>query len=180
MYHISSSKRTLDSAQKIESALNKLLDSVSLDRISVSQICKEAGVGRTTFYRLFDMPVDIIQWRCDTNSKAQYDELMSKSKKVIAFPFDFNLRYVFEHPQALELAYKAGRTDIAEASFNRYNSDLLKALQDTYHISNMDLEVSELIVTSIITSSFKHWIENGKKETINVFLERIRRIIQHL
>lgn len=180
MYHFSSSKRTLDSAQKIESALNKLLDRIPFDRINVSQICKEAGVGRTTFYRLFDMPVDIIQWRCDTNSKAQYEELMSKSKKVIAFPFDFNLRYVFEHPQALELAYKAGRIDIAEASFSRYNSDLLKALQDTHHISSIDLEVSSLIVVSIITTSFKHWIDNGKKEPVDVFVERVHRVIQHL
>lgn len=180
MYHISSCKRTLDSAYKIESALNRLLDRVSFDRISVSQICQEAGVGRSTFYRLFDMPVDIIQWCCDTNSKAQCEALISERKDVIAYPFDFNLRYVFEHPQALELACKVGRVDIAEASFNRYNSDLLKALQDTYHISNTDLEVSTLIVASVITASFKHWLDNGKKETVDVILERIHRIIQHM
>lgn len=180
MYHISSSKRTLDSAHKIESALNKLLDSVSFDRISVSQICKEAGVGRATFYRLFDMPVDIIQWCCDTNFKAQCEALMSKSKKVIAYPFDFNLRYIFEHPQALELACKAGRIDIAYASFNRCNSDLLKVLQDMHHISNVDLEVSTFIVTSVIVNAFKYWVKNGKKEPVDVFVERVHRVIQHI
>ena len=47
---------------EITSALDRLMCSTELDRISVKAICDEAGVSRATFYRYFPDKFAIVQW----------------------------------------------------------------------------------------------------------------------
>ena len=51
-----------DSAKtKLQLALILLLDEEEFDRISVSKICKEAGVHRSTFYSYYDNQFDLLE-----------------------------------------------------------------------------------------------------------------------
>lgn len=180
MYHIPQDKRAQASAQKITNALEYLLDSNNFNQISVSQICDESGVSRTTFYRLFDIPADIIQWYCDSYSQKLWDALKQEDKMVLELPFQFNVRYIFNHPEALELAYKAGRLDIADAAFYNNVATMLYEMKHKYHLNEMDMKMSAAIVSSIITSAFKVWMNESKKGSIDMFYERIIRIVQHI
>ena len=180
MYHIPQDKRAQASAQKIKDALAYLLDSNNFNQISVSQICDESGVSRTTFYRLFDIPSDIIQWYCDTKSQELWNALKQEERAVLELPFQFNVRYIFNHPEALELAYKAGRLDIADAAFYNNVSPMLCEMKHKYNVSEKDMKMSAAIVSSIITSAFKVWIKESKKESIDMLYERIIRIVQHI
>lgn len=180
MYHIPQDKRAQASAQKIESSLKHLLDTYTFNQISVSQICDESGVSRTTFYRLFDIPSDIIQWYCDTKSQELWNALKQEERAVLELPFQFNVRYIFNHPEALELAYKAGRLDIADAAFYNNVSPMLYEMKHKYNVSEKDMKMSAAIVSSIITSAFKVWIKESKKESIDMLYERIIRIVQHI
>ena len=47
---------------EITSALDRLMNSTDLDRISVKAICDEAGVSRATFYRYFEDKFDVVKW----------------------------------------------------------------------------------------------------------------------
>jgi len=60
MYHIKNDKRCLASAKKIGTALRALLRSKPLEEISITDIQKMSGTGRSTFYRLFDNIDDVI------------------------------------------------------------------------------------------------------------------------
>ncbi len=46
---------------KLQQALILLLDEEEFDRISVSKICKEAGVHRSTFYSYYDNQFDLLE-----------------------------------------------------------------------------------------------------------------------
>ena len=46
---------------KLQQALILLLDEKEFERISVSQICKEAGVHRSTFYSYYDNQIDLLE-----------------------------------------------------------------------------------------------------------------------
>lgn len=51
-----------DSAKtKQQQALILLLDEEEFDRISVSKICKETGVHRSTFYSYYDNQFDLLE-----------------------------------------------------------------------------------------------------------------------
>ncbi len=42
-------------------ALLRLLENQDLEKVTVSQLCKEAGINRTTFYRHYAVPADVIE-----------------------------------------------------------------------------------------------------------------------
>lgn len=54
MYHIPNDERSRKSAEKIYQSLRHILFNKRLEEISISDIGKECGVSRSTFYRLFD------------------------------------------------------------------------------------------------------------------------------
>lgn len=66
MYHISKDKRTIESARLIYEGLLECLKTKAFDQITVSDLQKESGVARSTFYRAFDNISDVLYWKCDT------------------------------------------------------------------------------------------------------------------
>ncbi len=45
--------------KKLMGAFLKLLEEMPLDEMTVSQLCREAGVNRTTFYKYYSVPQDL-------------------------------------------------------------------------------------------------------------------------
>lgn len=54
-------QRVAISKYLMKEALLKLLKEKSIGKISVSELCKEAEINRTTFYRYYETPRDILQ-----------------------------------------------------------------------------------------------------------------------
>ena len=73
MYHIKNDKRCLRSAALIADALERLLDQKIFADISVSDLQRESGVGRSTFYRLFDNIDDVVTYLVDEKFKDGLD-----------------------------------------------------------------------------------------------------------
>lgn len=180
MYHISCDKRALDSAHRIRLALEKLLDTNPFESITVSQICAAAEVSRTTFYRLFDIPEDIIRWYCDNSASQLIAALKKEDKSVLELPFQFNVRYILAHPEALELAYRAKRIDIADAAFFHRVEPMLHEVRAKHQLNDEDMRMSTILVSAIITSAFRAWMDGGKNVSADVLYEQIIRIVQHL
>lgn len=44
----------------LREGLLRLLKEKSLDKINVAELCRESGINRTTFYRHYELPVDIL------------------------------------------------------------------------------------------------------------------------
>lgn len=65
MYHIANDKREYRSAEKLVAAVQRVLLETEPPKLTVSLLSKEAGVSRTTFYRLFDEPEDVLRYGID-------------------------------------------------------------------------------------------------------------------
>ena len=65
MYHIKNDRRCRRSADLIGSALKVLLAGKSLNDITVTDLQKVSGVGRSTFYRLFDNIDDVLLYEAE-------------------------------------------------------------------------------------------------------------------
>lgn len=65
MYHIKDDKRTKTSARLIGEAMLRLLSDKDFEKVTVSDLQRESGCGRTTFYRLFDNTADVLAYLCD-------------------------------------------------------------------------------------------------------------------
>jgi len=180
MFHFSNDKRAVESAEQLRAALSRLLKKDSFEHIGITDLCREAGVSRTTFYRLFDTPCDIIRWNCDVALRQLLDAIQANGSAASEWPFRFNLRYILDHPEPLELAYRAGRTDIADSTFKTYMEPMLEPMRKQHGVSEDDLRYSTIVVSSIITSVFRMWFDDGKRETPAEVYERVIRITHHL
>ena len=56
-----SQSKYLNTAKKMQSALINLLDKVEFDDVTISLLCKRAGVNRTTFYAHYDNLYDLLE-----------------------------------------------------------------------------------------------------------------------
>lgn len=65
MYHLTKNKKTHQSADLIFEALCRLMAEKDFSSITIKELVELAGVGRATFYRLFDSPKDVLQYKCD-------------------------------------------------------------------------------------------------------------------
>ena len=65
MYHIPNDARAQRSAERIYESLMTFQNAGAFSDISVTQIAASAGVGRSTFYRLFDNSYDVLYWKSD-------------------------------------------------------------------------------------------------------------------
>ncbi len=66
MYRIGNDKRKTQSAKLIWSGLENLMQTQNYNDISITNIIKVSGVGRATFYRLFDDKSDVILYRMES------------------------------------------------------------------------------------------------------------------
>lgn len=52
----------IDIKISVVNAMQKLMDTTHIDRLSVSRICEEAEISRATFYRYFTDKFSVVQW----------------------------------------------------------------------------------------------------------------------
>lgn len=64
MYHIPDDARARRSAELLYNGLMECLGHAKMTDITVTAVAHSSGCGRSTFYRLFDNPSDIAQWKC--------------------------------------------------------------------------------------------------------------------
>lgn len=66
MYRIGNDKRKIQSALLICRGMEELLATQNYNDISVTQIINASGVGRATFYRLFDNKSDVVLYQMES------------------------------------------------------------------------------------------------------------------
>ena len=61
MYHIPNDSRSKKSAIRIYQSLRHILFNKKIEDVTISDIKNECGISRSTFYRLFDNPIDVLE-----------------------------------------------------------------------------------------------------------------------
>ena len=53
-------QRIMLTKRLLKESLLRLLERKELDKISITELCREAGINRATFYRHYEIPRDIL------------------------------------------------------------------------------------------------------------------------
>ena len=166
MYHIKTDKRSIQSSQRMYSALEELMGEKPYTDITVTDIVDRAQLGRTTFYRHFDTIDDVLRMKCDEKYDGlaeyflEYHRMESRGNKTLFLkPF---LRYWYIHSAIIELLIKAGRQDIIKDSFQKmmasYRDFILEGREDVGDHFTYFSEIRAAVSISILTE----WIKNKK------------------
>lgn len=158
-------KETLD---KIEKAFIELIQNRDLDQISITELCKKAGVNRTTFYANYDgihSIADSIRTKLEENMNTIYHDEITKGYnsndflKLFKDIKDNQIFYRTYFKLGYDNQYRIFKYDRALASL------FFKDKYVEYHMEFFKAGISRMI---------KIWLDNGCRESPEEMAEILR------
>lgn len=151
--NVPNNKRRKASRRKIVSAFMTLMETMPLQKISVTELCKKAGVNRTTFYACFEDVYDLAR-QVMANLQSHVETL---------FHGDFNgdylrlLQDVYDNQLYYKTCFKLGVDDVhvkpyaLERFKNVFGDEYLN-----YHIEFFRAGLNKIL---------QMWLDGGCRET---------------
>lgn len=161
-------KRKKESIERIEKVFISLLQTNELNEISVSDICKLAGLNRTTFYANY---TDIYGLADSIRDKLEHN-LSDLYQNEITRGFNSNdYLKLFRHIKDNQIFYKTYFKLGYDDSYKIITYDIKLARQ---HFENRFIEYHMEFFKSGITKIIKLWLQNGCKESPEDMYEIIK------
>lgn len=174
MYRIKNNRRVINSAELIVKGLTKCIRSTPFEQINVCDIAAASGVSRSTFYRIFDTPTDVLAYMCD---KLALDTIhLYKDKKIgnDHYLIGINaLRYWCSQTDIIETIFRSGCSNILQKSFEAYSSDIVNSVKG---LSEKEIDYLRTTLIGIICSILVVWTRHGRQETPEELMETYKKI----
>lgn len=161
-------RRKKASRKKIEAVFIDLLQTRDLGGISVSDICKQAGLNRTTFYANYAdiyALADSIRDRLEANLSEIYQEEIARGVNSNDY------LKLFRHIQQNQIFY---RTYFKLGYDNNYKILAYDTELAKKHFQNRFIEYHMEFFKSGLTKIIKMWLQNGCRETPEEMFEIIK------
>lgn len=170
MIHVGNDKRQKKSANLLVDALILCIHKKDLTQITISDLQKESGVSRATFYRLFDNIEDLLAYKCRIIAHEipiQYQEAILKTGESF---FSFTLRYWLERHAFLEALFKCHRIDILQQTLLE-NTDFFQEQCAFLALPKEHLDYALSSAISTLIGILMVWLKTGQKETPEQLIE---------
>ena len=155
-------KKVIFSKGILKSALIRKMKEKSLDRIGVTELCKEAGVNRSTFYAHYNTITDLVE-EVESEFLDKIPVLDPElSDKELIKKLSVYTSFVREHPDAFNILVDNGY--IMPKYYRRWISEQSQ-FKDQDQESGIIREQINLIATYTIagiTQAYKRWLAEGE------------------
>ena len=168
MYIKQKNKTAIRSQHMIADALFSLMRRKPFQQISVTEICTEAGIGRKTFYRHFEMREDVIEFQLE-NMRMEYQNGMNGLTLEERLYYHFS--YTQKNADLLIALYKNGLTWLVYEKFCVLRPELLPV----WSHDPVEQEYRCEYIIAGIEAIQRVWISRGCKESIDEVVEMARR-----
>ena len=161
-------KRKKESMDRIEKVFIELLQTKELDEISVSDICKRAGLNRTTFYANY---TDIYGLADAIRDKLE-NEVSDLYREEVTQGFNSNdYLKLFRHIKDNQIFYKTYFKLGYDNNYKIFRYDTALAYK---HFQNKFIEYHMEFFKAGITQIIKIWLNGGCKESPEDMFEIIK------
>lgn len=163
MYHIANDPRARKSAELIAHSVLALSKNKSANQLSVAAIQRASSVSRSTFYRLFDTPVDVLLWQVDKLFDDFVRDLsLQGTRKSILFSF---FQTIMEHAELFAALEKCSRLDALAQNHRRYFKDMgsLIGIPSEQEAAGQEYLID--IMSYLLPVAISTWIHRGQKDT---------------
>lgn len=172
MYHIKEDKRSKKSSTLICEGLASMLNKKSYPDITISDICQECHLARTTFYRLFDTIDDVLLYQFDTLFEESLNEYFTSSYSNQSYAKTI-LEIALNNHSLIQALIFSNRTDLFDFSTRKKEDSI---------IENMNLQINKKermyctsMLNSMIFAVIKTWMQNGCMETSDELYQIIKK-----
>lgn len=177
LYHIANDQRERKSAAKLSAAAERILLSREPQKLSVSLLSAEAGVSRTTFYRLFDEPDDVLKYMADETFRKilqGYVDLIDRAQKhnlSVPNPLSWYEEGVRKNAGIIAGIIHSGKSDILRSAHKKALTEYAPIL-----FPDLDPGTDEFLFfmemrAAVFIASITAWVETGERAS----MEDIRR-----
>ena len=160
MYFKQKNKTAIKSQHMIADALFSLMKRKSFSKITVTEICEEAAIGRKTFYRNFELREDVIEFKLDM-MRREYQEELQLLPVVQRLYYHF--AYIQEHADYFILLHQNGFIQLANEKF----SVLLPEVMPVWSENPIEQEYRSAYISAGVEAIQRVWIIRGCKESID-------------
>ena len=176
MYHIKSDRRTQASAAEIVRGLQECLKTMPMKSVTVSDIHRVTGISRSTFYRLFDTPEDVLIYQLDQLTEGAVEVYENRQDSSTTQLLEDTIALGLQNHEFLKALVDNGRHDLlflyTEKSFRRLDS-IKSIFPKDMEQTERDYIIAQLsmgMVASQIT-----WARNGHRETAKDLMRYLKR-----
>ena len=168
MYFKQKNKTALRSQHMIADALFNLMKRKPIQQISVTEICEEAGIGRKTFYRNFELREDVIDFQLDLMRDDYQTELAVLPIEQRLF---YHFSYIKRNADYFISLYQNGLDHLAYDKF----SIILHNVMPVWSDDEDEQEYRSAYIVAGIEAIQRVWISRGYKESIEQVVDIARR-----
>lgn len=168
MYFKQKNKTAVQSQHMIADALFSLMKKKPFQQISVTEICKEAAVGRKTFYRNFELREDVIEFQLDI-MREEYQKGMSDL--TLKQRLYYHFAYTQKNADYFIALYKNGLTQLAYDQFCVLRPDVLPVWSE----DPVEQEYRCEYIIAGVEAIQRVWISRGCQESIDEVVQMAQR-----
>lgn len=174
-------QRIILTKRLLHEGLLRLLETKDLDKISVTELCRESGINRATFYNHYSSPQDLLL-NLEAQMAEELDQLMTypqNSDEAIT-QLEAVCTYMQEHAHSVIVLSRChADTDLADC-FNKLNASLTPRRPISKLTSTMDDDDLHLTTTFIYTGCYhliREWLIKDIQKTPREIAELLVSII---
>ena len=183
-----SENKYFNTAAKMNLALISLLKKKSLEYITVSEICKAAGVNRSTFYLHYETIGDLLNETTryllndflsyfSTDTQAIAHNLKTCALEELVFISDKHLTpyltYIKDHKEVFSTAISHNKTFGFEDVYKRLFESIFNPILDRFHYPANDRQYVMMYYLNGTNAIVNEWLKNGCDKPINEISEII-------
>lgn len=152
--NVKNNKRKRESVEKIEKVFVEMLQAKDLGQISITDICKETGLNRSTFYAnfidIYDL-ADKLREKLESDFSAQFQNPLNRDAETM-------FRHIYENQLFYKTYFKLGYDEKHQSFiFDTVRADNdFKGKHIKYHIEFFRNGINAII---------KMWLAEGCKES---------------
>jgi len=150
-------QRVAVTKRMVKEGLIRMLEKKPLEKINITELCQEAGINRTTFYRYYELPRDVL-----TEMQSEFFEETFKPfhKPLTASDIERLFVCLSEHAELVKLFFQYNSdTDWANIFTNIYNN--FPEMMMTKAFRNLDKNSVKLLSTYLAGGAYflvRQWI----------------------
>lgn len=161
----------------LQEALLHLLDTKPLDKISITELCNEAGINRTTFYRHYELPRDVLlemegNLVHEIRTKFSTPHTLAEAEKYV----ESILTYLYNHSDLLKILISCKSDDVLTYILSEFDKIFLELKSEIQEMSDIDHDSAKLLSAFCVGGAY-HLLRQWLFEDIDKTPKEITQLI---
>ena len=174
-------QRIMLTKKLLKESLLRLLKKKELDKISITELCREAGINRATFYRHYEIPRDILmELERDLYYDLKKNSQIPRSKEEIRQTIEQLCLYLEQNSELLRTIIRNN----SDADFAAFINSIYAEMWKEFHREGIlqDLNDDDMQLLTIYSAGgayflLRHWVLGNIQKNAHEFAEYICNLI---